>query len=102
MNPTRRSSKEHIFREPSHGIHHWVVLLAGFLMILIVLLYTPLVEHWLTRLWICTMGLAIILSAGAEVLPKNRTVLAGILRIGYFVAVLCAVLLLAIMIFLSF
>ena len=46
------------------------------------------IAYWAFRLVILCLGLAIALMGASEILPRNLTTLAGLLRIGSYVALL--------------
>lgn len=87
--------KEEIFREPHRSWRYWLILFGGCFVILFALSY-PL-DNWAVRSLFSIMGLMLIFSGAAELLPRNQTTLAGLLRIGHFVALFSMILLIGIL-----
>jgi hypothetical protein len=77
--------KREIFREPRQGAFYWVLVLLGCADFAYGL-FSSLSSQ--ARPLILAVSLMILLMGAAEVLPRSRTILAGLLRIGSIVAIL--------------
>ena len=79
-----------LFREPRQGVFYWVVMLFGCADLAYGLLFSSSTQ---ARPLLLVIGLMIFLVGAAEILPRSRATLAGLLRIGGLVAALLAVIL---------
>ncbi len=83
--------KRELFREPRHGARYWLILIVGCVELLSILLF-PL-EQQMLQLVALFIGLMLVSLAGPELLPRNMTTLAGLLRALGFLVTLVALLL---------
>ena len=82
--------REDLFRAPRRGVRYWVALFGGCLEIFFTFLLP--IGNWVTRLVFVCVGAMLIFLGVAEVLPRNQTTLAGLLRIAYYLALLLMIL----------
>jgi hypothetical protein len=84
-NSKLRAIKRAIFREPRRGAFFWIALLFG-CALLVLNLFFPTGSELLRLTNIGTAAMILLLGA-SEVLSRNRTMLAGLLRMGGVAAI---------------
>lgn len=68
-----------VFREPSHGITPWMLLIVGVATLAASFFYAA--PDQLYRLITLVMGMLLIFAGLADILPKAWTAIAGMLRV---------------------
>lgn len=90
--------KESLFREPGHGKRSWLPVLFGSLLI-IGGLTSFLGGNLFNRSMFIALGFMGLFLGSAELLPKNWTVLAGMLRVAAYILLLSMAIALLIAVF---
>jgi hypothetical protein len=71
--------RDAIFKEPEGGRRAWLLVLIGCYFLIETVFFR---EGFLNRLVYLTFGVAVLAFGVADLLPRDRTKLAGLLRIG--------------------
>jgi len=79
--------KRELFREPRGGRCPWVWLLIGCIAIVIGLFFYSPLEGQFPQAPLVAIGLMFVFQGAVKVLPRDRTTIAGGLRVGQFLAI---------------